>query len=259
MQRQCSWLAAPVLGLVASLLASTTLAAEEEALDPTGTWKWETTRRDRTFESALRLSLKDDKVVATLERRGEDVEIEKTKLDGDTLSFQYTRSWDDRSVTVKFSGKISEDAIKGHVDWTVGDQSGTRDWEARRVVEVADVLGTWKFELEMGDGGRMEPSITITQDGEDLRGAFNSRFGQRDARNVKLENNVLTFEISGDTDDSEFLVIYRGKPRGDAIAGTIEYDFGGQTGSIDFKGRRQKEEKQTDDDGDKSRDEEEDD
>ncbi len=248
MQRHCSWMAAPVLGLVAGWLASAALAAEEEALDPTGTWKWETTFGDRTFESALRLAVEDGKVVAKYERRGEEVDIEETKVEGDTLSFQYSRSWDGRKVTVKFSGKVGEDSIKGQVDWSVGDRNGTREWEAKRVVEIADVLGTWKFVIEMEGGRKMEPTITIIQDGEGLQGAFNSQWGERDARNVKLDNNELTFEISGETDDGDFRVTYRGKPRGDSIKGNIEYDFGGQTGTIDFKGERHK--KKVDDEKD---------
>ena len=240
MRRQCSWLAALVLGLVAGGLASVTLAAKEEALDPTGTWKWETTFRDRTFKRTLRLALKDGEVVGTYERRGEEVDIEKAKIDGERLSFQYTGNWGENIVTVKFSGKISEDTIKGQVDWLVDEQSGTREWEAKRVVENSDVLGTWNFVIVTEDGDKIEPSITITQDGDKLQGAYNSPWGKRDARFIKLKDNVLTFEISGETEDNDFRATYHGKPRGDSIKGSIDYDFGGQTGAIDFEGRRQK-------------------
>ena len=35
-----------------------------------------------------------------------------------------------------------------------------------------------------------------------------------------------------------FKVVYMGKPRGDSIKGTIDYDFNGNTGTVDFEGKR---------------------
>ncbi len=183
--------------------------------------------------------LKDGKVVGTYQGRGDEVEIEEAKLDGETLSFQYTRNWEDRTFTVKYRGKIIEDTITGELEWSVGERSGTRPWQAKRVVEIADILGTWKFKITTDEGETFEPSITFTLDGDNLKGAFSSQWGDREAENVQLKDNEVSFEISGETEDNDFLVIYKGKPRGDSIKGTVEYDFGGQTGTIAFEGRRQ--------------------
>ena len=218
----------------------------EKKIDPSGTWKWERTRQDRTVKSRLRLVLKDGKVAGTYQGRGDEVEIEEAKLDGETLSFQYTRNWEDRTFTVKYRGKISEDTITGELEWSVGEQSGTRPWQAKRVVEIADILGTWKFKVTTDEGETIEPSITFTLDGDKLKGAYSSQWGDREAEKVELTDNVLSFEISGQTEETDFLVVYQGKPRGDSIRGMIKYDFGGNTGTIAFEGRRQVDKKKAD-------------
>ena len=43
-----------------------------------------------------------------------------------------------------------------------------------------------------------------------------------------------------------FVVTYKGKPRGNAIKGAVDYDFDGQTGSVDFEGKLVREAKKKD-------------
>lgn len=238
------WLTALAVVLAAGGLASACLAAEEaKTVHPGGTWKWENTRREFTVKSTLRLKLKDGKILGTYKGRGDEVEIEEAKIDGDMVSFRITRGFDDLTFTVTYRGKISEDTIKGELEWSVGDRSGIRPWEAKRVVEMADILGTWKLKVTTEDGNSFEPTVTFTKDGDKLKGAYSSQWGDRDAENVLLKDNVLSFEISGETAEDVFLVTYKGRPRGDSITGTLEYDFGGQSGTRPFKGQRQEEKK----------------
>ncbi len=257
MLRRCVWLTVLALGVAAAGPAWVAMAQEETAeaektqtaekeVNPSGTWKWESTFRDRTFKRVLKLAIEDDKLVGTYKGRRDEVEIEEAKLSGDTISFQLTRQFEDRTFTLKYRGKIDDDTIQGEVEWSMGDRSGTRDWKAKRVVEIADILGTWKFKVTTDEGETFEPSITFTLDGDQLKGAFSSPWGDRDAKKVELKDNVVSFEISGKTEDNDFLVIYKGKPRGDSIKGTVEYDFGGNTGTIAFEGRRQVDKKKAD-------------
>jgi hypothetical protein len=85
------------------------------------------------IEGTLTLKQEGDKVTGTVTRNDYKNEILDGKLAGDEISFQVKRQRDGRTVTSKYKGKVSGDAIKGKVesDWS-GDWQ-TLDWEAARV------------------------------------------------------------------------------------------------------------------------------
>ena len=62
-----------------------------------------------------------------------------------------------------------------------------------------------------------------------------------EANNIKVKDNKLTFEISGEADGNEYVAVYTGKPKGDSIKGTIDYEFGGNPGTLDYRGKRLRE------------------
>jgi rhodanese-related sulfurtransferase len=160
-------------------------------------------------------------------------------MDGDMLSFQYKRETGDFQFTANYQGKVSEDTIKGTIEFSSDRGSREFDWEAKRSTELADVLGKWKFKIETDDGNVLEPSIRFTKEGDKVQGAYvGLRDTQREATNIKVADNKLTFEISGENNGNPFKVVYMGKPRGDSIKGTIDYDFNGNTGTVDFEGKR---------------------
>ena len=51
--------------------------------------------------------------------------------------------------------------------------------------------------------------------------------GSFEAKNMMLKDNVLTWEIAGDSAGRQVKFAYKGKPRGNTIAGENEYDFSG--------------------------------
>ena len=85
----------------------------------------------------------------------------------------------------------------------------------------------------------------MSKKSDKLKGVFVNRWDEREAMNVKLKDNKLAFEISGGKDGNEFKFIYTGKPRGNSIKGTFEYNFNGNTGSNEFNGMRIRETKKT--------------
>ena len=94
----------------------------------------------------------------------------------------------------------------------------------------------WKIKVETPQGV-IEPQLTITKDGDKLHGDYVSPFGEREAKEVTLKDGELSWKIESDDDDEfDFQVIYRGKPVGNKIAGTGEFDFGGNTGEMEFTG-----------------------
>ena len=235
------WLPVFVFSLATTWLMPTVQGAEEEAQQvvPSGTWKWERTFNDNTMTFVLRLKMDGDKVTGTYQGSRDEGKITDAKMDGDVLSFQYKRETGDFQFTVKYQGKVSEDTIKGTIEFS--SDRGTRefDWEAKRSTELEDVLGNWKFKIEIDEGNVLEPSIRFTKEGDKLKGEYvGPRDAQREATNIKVVDNKLTFEISGENNGNAFKVVYTGKPRGDSIKGTIDYDFNGNTGTVDFEGKR---------------------
>jgi hypothetical protein len=99
-----------------------------------GAWKWTvTTQNGDTFESKLKLQQAGDKLTGTLTGRMGDAEIQDGKLNGDEVTFTVTRERDGQKFTAKYQGKITGDTIKGKSELAFGDQTRTRDWEAKRV------------------------------------------------------------------------------------------------------------------------------
>jgi len=213
-------------------------AAKAAPVDPTGSWKWEYNLNDNPAQFSLKLNWDGKQLTGKYTAFDNTTDIEEAKLEKDQLSFIAQREFDGNKFTVHFNGKAQPDQIDGTVGVDFGEGPREFDWHAKRVVDVEDVLGTWKLRLETPQGV-IEPQITITKDGDKLHGDYVSPFGERDAKDLTLKDGELSWKIESDDDDEfDFQVVYHGKPRGDKIAGNNEYDFGGETGTMDFTGER---------------------
>jgi hypothetical protein len=213
-------------------------AAEPPSANPSGSWKWAYTFNDNAAEFHLKLDWDGKLLTGKYTAFDNTTDIEETKLEQDALSFIAKREFNGNEFVVRFNGKVEPDDIRGTVGVDFGDGPRDFDWHAKRVVDVDEVLGTWKLHLDTPNGV-IEPEITITKDGDKLHGDYSSPFGEREAKNVTLKDNELSWEISSnDNDEFDFHIVYRGKPRGNSIAGANEFDFGGNTGTMEFTGQR---------------------
>lgn len=122
----------------ASLCALFALGAlvQAQAADPSGTWTWTRPGRNGGEDQKLTLVLKTegDKLTGKLTAPGRggamtDTEISDGKVKGDEVSFTVTRG----QFSMKYSGKVSADAIKGKIESERNGQTRSRDWEAKRV------------------------------------------------------------------------------------------------------------------------------
>ena len=231
---RCSRVGVLVLSLSLSALVSQA-RAEEKKHDPTGTYTWERTRGDRTFKSTLTLKLVGDKLLGSFKSRDNEIKIENAKLEGDTVSFQVTRSFNDREFTIKYTGKLTASGIKG----TRSTRRGEREWEAKRTTGLADVLGLWKFKFEGRNGEPIETSLKITKDGDKLKGLYTGRQRDHQVKNITLKGNLLSFHFSRETNNGEFHVTYEGKLSGNSIKGQLKFRFGDNEGTRDFVGHRE--------------------
>lgn len=117
------------------LATSLVLTAAAFAADPSGQWKWTNTGpQGRTMEATLDLKVADGKVSGTVTGgRGGPAPIADAKLEGDQLSFTVTRKMREREVTVRYSGKVEGNTIKGKMNTTGReDRPIELDWVATR-------------------------------------------------------------------------------------------------------------------------------
>jgi hypothetical protein len=103
------------------------------AEDPTGTWKWSTTFGDNTIESTLKVKLEGDKLTGTYVGRGNtESPISDGTFKDNVVKFNVVREFNGNKFTIKYSGTLSGDTIKGKSEFDRDGQAQSRDWEAKR-------------------------------------------------------------------------------------------------------------------------------
>ncbi len=237
-----------ILITVLAVVQVTTLVLSQQALaqtstttvDPTWTWRREYDWYDARVEEVTRLSLKEDgKVVGTLSLNDAAYEIKNGKLKGNELSFSISSDYQGTAWTTSYTGIVKKDEIDGTVVLKVGDQSWDFAWIVKRSVRMDDVVGTWQIHIDSTDGKVFEPTLRISKDGDKYKCVYRSMQGQEiDIKDLRVENNTLKFTVTADFDGGSIKVDYQGRPYGDKISGSLDYDFGGYTGKAEFTAQR---------------------
>ncbi|MHC4521059.1 MAG: hypothetical protein ACYTAS_20900 [Planctomycetota bacterium] len=229
-----------LVALLAVVIVTTFVSAGQTAVDPSGTWRREYDWYDTRIEEVLRVTLAEDgAVVGTLARNEAVSEIEDAKLKGNELSFSVTNVYQGTTWTTRFNGIVTGDEINGTVVLEVNDQSWDFPWQPKRTLEMDDVVGTWEIYIESGDGTAFEPTMEISKDGNDYKSVYTSTQGQvLDVKDLRLEGNMLKFTVTADFDGYSLKVDYRGRPHGDKMTGSLDYDWSGTTGQAEFTARR---------------------
>ena len=112
--------------------------AQDKKVDPTGTYIWTVPGRnggpDRT--NTLALKLDGDKLTGNLTAPGRGGQTTTTaisdgKITGADISFCIVRTFNDNTVTNKYSGTLADGAIKGKMEFERNGEPQSRDWEAK--------------------------------------------------------------------------------------------------------------------------------
>ncbi len=141
-------------------------------------------------------------------------------------------------VKLEFEGSVKGDSLTGNVHASTSEGSRDLPWTATRSVQPEDVVGTWKMRIDAG-ANVLEPEIVISKEGEKLKGKYKSGTEiELDGIEVKVEKNELKFLIDTSYQGTKIKADYRGRPYGNKVRGTIDYDLGGNAGTIDFSGAR---------------------
>jgi hypothetical protein len=106
--------------------------ADDKPADPTGTWKWSVEFNGQTRDFTLKLKREDDKLTGAMVRGDQETTIEEGKFKDGEVSFTVTRERNGQKITMKYSGKVSGDTIKGKTEFERDGQTQSRDWEAKR-------------------------------------------------------------------------------------------------------------------------------
>lgn len=111
-------------------------AKRAAAAGPAGTWKWSVTFNNQTREATLKLKLEKDQLTGAMVRQnGQETAIQDGKYTDGNVSFTVVRERDGRKMTSKYTGKVSEDTIKGKIEFERDGQTQSREWEAKRAKE----------------------------------------------------------------------------------------------------------------------------
>jgi len=137
-----AFLSKVALGAVLALGLVAPLQAQDKKADPVGTWTWTVQGRNGGPERKMTLKLKveGDKLTGKLTspaRGGEtrDTDIKDGKVKGSEISFTVSREINGNTFTTKYSGKITDDTLKGKMEFERNGETRSRDWEAKRVTE----------------------------------------------------------------------------------------------------------------------------
>ena len=131
--------------LFAALLAAccfTVAAFAADSASPTGTWKWAQPGRDggQSYERKIQLEFKDGKLTGKM-LAGEgpmgampEAPIKDGVFKDGVVAFAVTREFNGQSFTIKYSGKLEGDTIKGSSEFPGfnGGEPTKRDWAASR-------------------------------------------------------------------------------------------------------------------------------
>ena len=128
-----------MLGAALVLGATIQVQADDNKVDPTGTYQWIMPGRnggpDRT--NSLALKLEGDKLTGKLTSPGRgggqptETTINDGKLTGADVSFTVMRTFNDNTFTNTYTGTITNGTIKGKIQFVRDGETQSRDWEAK--------------------------------------------------------------------------------------------------------------------------------
>jgi hypothetical protein len=122
-----------VSALCLVLLGLAGAARADDKPNPTGTWKWTVEINGQTQDRTVKLKLDGDKLTGSyLGRDNKETPIEDATYKDGEVAFKVNREFNGQKFTLKYTGKVSGDTIKGKTEIERDGQTQSRDWEAKR-------------------------------------------------------------------------------------------------------------------------------
>jgi acetyl esterase/lipase len=108
-----------------------------------------------------------------------------------------------------------------------------------RAADQNDVIGKWKLKYEAGDGQTHEPVVTITRNGQDLKGECAEGDQKSPVKDLRFKDGQLSFRRDGQHNGTPASATFEGRVKGDAIEGEGRWEYQGMSGSFPFTGKRE--------------------
>ncbi|HEY0945360.1 MAG TPA: hypothetical protein VGD81_08830 [Opitutaceae bacterium] len=87
---------------------------------------------------------------------------------------------------------------------------------------AGDPTGKWKWTAEGAGGRKMDTTLELKLQGDQLSGSIDNRLGKVDIRDAKLTGEQVSFTVERKIRRRKITVKYNGTLEGDTIKGTIE-------------------------------------
>lgn len=224
------------------LAASPALADEsvKKTTDPSGSWHWEQDYGNGLVKNWLILKADGDKLTGNYVREENEHAITEGKIKDGKFSFKlaFLNKQNNKPIDVTCNGAVSGDELKGTS--TVIYKGDTTEFElkAARATRPSDLTGTWTLQID-AEGRHYTPKVRITLKDDQLAAKYETTdFGTFDVKEITIKENQLRFTVLEEGEQGKLDLKYEGVPRGDVIAGTLQYQVGQASGSVEFAGKR---------------------
>jgi hypothetical protein len=170
---------------------------------------------------------------------GKEAPLQEVKAKGAEVSFRVTDEIEGEKVALRFAAKLAGDQLAGTVQIGDGNQADTLKFEARRVqIPTADVAGSWQLTVAYQEGTTFAATVKLAQTGSGLSGTYVGEQGETPISNGLILGDQILFEVARNRDGKRYRLKYNGTVKGDAVKGSVTYDFDGIAGLLDFAGKR---------------------
>ena len=220
-------------------LALTVFTAFGGDTNATGIWKW--SLAGQNGETILKLKQGGEKLTGTYTNQFGNAEITDGSLKDGDITFKVKREFNGQPFLIKYSGKLSGDKITGKCEFEVNGETRSLKWEAKRdTAKATAASGNWNTVLILGDGNRIEGTLKLKQDADQLTGAMVRNENETQIQDGKMDGDEITFKVIRDRDGRKVTAKYKGKISGDTIKGKVESDWSGDWQTLDWEAARGK-------------------
>ncbi|HET6325198.1 MAG TPA: hypothetical protein VFG04_11030 [Planctomycetaceae bacterium] len=193
-----------------------------------------------TRQIMLNLTDKDGKISGDFVGfTGKPAPIRDVKLKEGELSFKAPQQMGPNTFTIDFVAKLSGAKMQGTAK--IATPAGAREFpfEGERLkTPTVSAAGTWKLHIVLREGPIFDPTVKLTEVGNALKGVYIGEQGETSVSNALVFGEEVTFDVARDRDGKKYRLHFQGKVKGNALNGTVDYDFDGMTGYVSFTGER---------------------
>jgi hypothetical protein len=221
------------------------IAHADDAAKAVGDWNLKVLTDDgQTLASVLKLTKDGDKLKGVfVGMDGTEVKADEITVKGDDLNFKVILDFQGTELVAKFALKQEGSNLKGTVDYDLGGQTGTLDVTGGKAAAGGGGKideGSWNLDIQTDDGQTLKATVNLKKDGDKLGGTFVGVDGtEAKIDEASVKDGELAIKVTVDFQGSELIAKF--KLKGDdagGAKGTVDYDLGGQTGTLDVIAKR---------------------